>query len=71
MLVGIDFGVHVAHVGRGDFASEIGEGWAFWRIRDALANARITGQTPWQAFQLSREDAGAIAVPSVDVVVAL
>ncbi|MGD0066997.1 MAG: type II secretion system F family protein [Streptosporangiaceae bacterium] len=31
-------------------ASEIGEGWAFWRIRDALANARITGQTPWHAL---------------------
>jgi tight adherence protein C len=31
-------------------ASEIGEGWAFWRIRDALANARISGQTPWQAL---------------------
>ena len=31
-------------------ASEIGQGWAFWRIRDALANARITGQTPWQAL---------------------
>ncbi len=32
-------------------ASEIGDGWAFWRIRDALANARITGQTPWQALR--------------------
>jgi hypothetical protein len=31
-------------------ASEIGVGWAFWRIRDARANARITGQTPWQAL---------------------
>jgi tight adherence protein C len=31
-------------------ASEIGQGWAMWRIRDALANARITGQTPWQAL---------------------
>jgi tight adherence protein C len=31
-------------------ASEIGDGWAFWRIRDALGNARITGQTPWQAL---------------------
>jgi hypothetical protein len=31
-------------------ASEIGTGWAFWRIRDALSNARITGQTPWQAL---------------------
>lgn len=31
-------------------ASEIGEGWAFARIRDALTNARLTGQTPWQAL---------------------
>ena len=31
-------------------ASEIGNGWAMWRIRDALANARITGMTPWQAL---------------------
>ncbi len=31
-------------------ASEIGTGWAMWRIRDALINARITGQTPWQAL---------------------
>jgi tight adherence protein C len=31
-------------------AGEIGDGWAFWRIRDALSNARITGQTPWQAL---------------------
>jgi Flp pilus assembly protein TadB len=31
-------------------ASEIGTGWAMWRIRDALVNARITAQTPWQAL---------------------
>ncbi|WP_315987206.1 type II secretion system F family protein [Actinomadura sp. HBU206391] len=31
-------------------ASQVGEGWAIGRIRDALANARITGQTPWQAL---------------------
>jgi hypothetical protein len=31
-------------------ASEIGSGWAMWRIRDALTNARIIGQTPWQAL---------------------
>jgi pilus assembly protein TadC len=31
-------------------ASEIGTGWAMWRIRDALSNARLTGQTPWQAL---------------------
>ena len=37
-------------------ASEIGEGWAFWRIRDALANARIAGQTPWQALGVLGEE---------------
>lgn len=37
-------------------ASEIGEGWAFWRIRDALSNARLTGQTSWQALGLLGED---------------
>jgi tight adherence protein C len=31
-------------------ASEIGQGWAMWRIRDALAHARISGQTSWQAL---------------------
>ncbi len=31
-------------------ASEIGSGWALWRLKDALANARISGQTPWQAL---------------------
>ena len=31
-------------------ASQVGGGWAMWRIRDALANARIVGQTPWQAL---------------------
>ncbi len=37
-------------------ASEIGSGWAFWRIRDALSNARITGQTPWQALGVLGEE---------------
>lgn len=37
-------------------ASEIGEGWAFWRIRDVLSNARLTGQTPWQALGVLGED---------------
>lgn len=31
-------------------AADVGTGWAFWRIRDTLAAARITGQTPWQAL---------------------
>ncbi|MBO0775135.1 MAG: type II secretion system F family protein [Actinobacteria bacterium] len=31
-------------------ASQVGNGWAMWRIRDALTNARIIGQTPWQAL---------------------
>jgi tight adherence protein C len=37
-------------------ASEIGDGWAFWRIRDALSNARISGQTPWQALGVLGEE---------------
>jgi len=37
-------------------ASEIGSGWALWRIRDALANARISAQTPWQALGLLGEE---------------
>ncbi|HWG61954.1 MAG TPA: type II secretion system F family protein [Streptosporangiaceae bacterium] len=37
-------------------ASEIGSGWALWRIKDALASARITGQTPWQALGLLGEE---------------
>ena len=39
-------------------ASEIGTGWAMWRIRDALVNARITGQTPWQALSALGEEVG-------------
>jgi hypothetical protein len=31
-------------------ASEVGGGWSMLRIREALGNARITGQTPWQAL---------------------
>jgi Flp pilus assembly protein TadB len=37
-------------------ASQIGDGWAMRRIRDALANARIVGQTPWQALGNLGED---------------
>ncbi len=40
-------------------ASEIGTGWAMWRIRDALVNAGITGQTPWQALGALGEEIGA------------
>ena len=39
-------------------ASDVGTGWAFWRIRDALASARITGQTPWQALGTLGEEIG-------------
>lgn len=31
-------------------ASEMGGGWSMSRIRDALASARISGHTPWQAL---------------------
>jgi pilus assembly protein TadC len=37
-------------------ASEMGGGWSMSRIRDALANARITGQTPWQALGALAEE---------------
>jgi Flp pilus assembly protein TadB len=37
-------------------ASQIGEGWALRRIQEALSNARITGQTPWQALGNLGED---------------
>jgi tight adherence protein C len=40
-------------------ASEIGTGWAMWRIRDALVNARITGLTPWQALAALGDEVGA------------
>ncbi len=39
-------------------ASDVGDGWAFWRIRDALAGARITGQTPWHALGVLGEEIG-------------
>ncbi len=31
-------------------ASSLGDGWAMWRIRDALVNAGLAGITPWQAL---------------------
>jgi hypothetical protein len=37
-------------------ASEIGEGWSYMRIRDALSNARLTGQTPWHALGMLGEE---------------
>jgi Flp pilus assembly protein TadB len=39
-------------------ASQVGDGWAMRRIRDALANARITGRTPWQALGDLGEEIG-------------
>ena len=39
-------------------ASDVGTGWACWRIRDALASARITGQTPWSALGALGEEIG-------------
>ena len=39
-------------------ASEIGSSWAMRPDRDALTNARITGQTPWQALGNLGEEVG-------------
>jgi tight adherence protein C len=36
-------------------AADTGEGWAFQQLRAALTAARLTGRTPWEAF----EDLGA------------
>lgn len=37
-------------------ASEMGGGWSMARIREALASARITGHTPWQALGALAEE---------------
>ena len=39
-------------------AADVGTGWAFWRIRDALAAARLTGLTPWQTLGELGEETG-------------
>src|SRR5438552_1182284 len=39
-------------------ASTIGEHWAMARIRQALANARLIGITPWDAMARLGEDLG-------------
>lgn len=39
-------------------AASVGDGWAMWRIRDALSNARITGHTPWDALGSLGEEVG-------------
>ena len=39
-------------------ASTIGEHWAMARIRQALANARLMGMTPWQALGELGDDLG-------------
>lgn len=37
-------------------ASEMGAGWSMSRIREALTNARITGQTPWRALSVLADE---------------
>ncbi|MEO3787878.1 type II secretion system F family protein [Actinocorallia sp. B10E7] len=37
-------------------ASQVGSGWPMLRIREALANARIAGMTPWQALGVLGEE---------------
>ena len=52
-------------------ASEVGTGWAFWQIRDALANARITGQTPWHALGALGEEIGIDELRDLSVALSL
>jgi tight adherence protein C len=39
-------------------ASSVGQGWAFARLRDTLANARLSGHTPWSALGQLGTDLG-------------
>ena len=43
-------------------AGEAGEGWAFQELRAALASARLTGRTPWDAFRDLGEHLGVPAL---------
>ena len=45
-------------------AVNVGQGWAFAHLREALATARLSGETPWEALgRLGREEAWASTHP--------
>lgn len=52
-------------------ASQVGDGWAMRRIRDALANARISGQTPWEALGALGEEVNIIELRDLSAALAL
>lgn len=52
-------------------ASNVGEGWAMWRIRDALSNARITGVTPWAALGTLGEEVAVAELRDLSAALAL
>lgn len=52
-------------------ASQVGEGWAMIRIREALANARITGLTPWQALGELGEEVNVIELRDLSAALTL
>lgn len=41
-------------------AAAVGRGWSFARLRQALADARLAGDTPWQALARLGEDVGVV-----------
>jgi pilus assembly protein TadC len=43
-------------------AADAGQGWAFQALRAALASARLTGRTPWEAFSDLGERVGVPAL---------
>ena len=57
-------GVHLAggagiEAALGD-AAAAGQGWSFARLRQALADARLAGHTPWQALARLGEEVGVV-----------
>ncbi|MQA95982.1 MAG: type II secretion system protein [Streptosporangiales bacterium] len=52
-------------------AAAVGDGWALWHIRDTLAEARITGRTPWEALGGLGEELGIVELRDLSAALAL
>lgn len=54
-----------------DDAAQVGEGWAFLQLRDALATARLNRESPWVTFDRLAERLGVPALTELSSSVAL
>ena len=45
-----------------EHAANIGDGWVFTRLRDALLHARLSGQPPWEGLRALGERIGVVEV---------